>query len=76
MPWNSRPALVERKRFWSLPKEAPHILKHALAVLRPEVADLFRFIDVSKGHPFPGTGTLIEFAEGLAAQLAPQRCDN
>ena len=29
-----------------------HILKHALALLRPGIADFFRFIDVSESHPF------------------------
>lgn len=43
-----------------------HILKHALALLRPEIADFFRFIDVSESHPFSGTGNLVKFAEGLA----------
>jgi hypothetical protein len=43
-----------------------HILKHAFALLRPEVEDFFRFIDVSERHPFPGTGNLLKFAEGLA----------
>jgi hypothetical protein len=43
-----------------------HILKHAFALLKPEVADFFRFIDVTERHPFPGTGNLLKFAEGLA----------
>ncbi|MCS3479356.1 hypothetical protein M2212_006202 [Bradyrhizobium elkanii] len=43
-----------------------HILKHALALLRPGIADFFRFIDVSESHPFSGTGNLFKFAEGLA----------
>lgn len=43
-----------------------HILKHALAMLRPGIADFFRFIDVSESHPFSGTGNLVKFAEGLA----------
>lgn len=43
-----------------------HVLKHALDLLRPEIADFFRFIDVSESHPFPGTGNLAKFAEGLA----------
>jgi HEPN/Toprim N-terminal domain 1 len=43
-----------------------HILKHAISILRPEVADFFRFIDVKEGHPFPGAGSLVKFAEGLA----------
>lgn len=43
-----------------------HILSHALALLRPEVVDFFRFIDVTERHPFAGTGNLVKFAEGLA----------
>lgn len=43
-----------------------HILQHALKLLRPEVLDFFRFIDVSERHPFSGTGNLVKFAEGLA----------
>jgi hypothetical protein len=43
-----------------------HILKHAFALLRPEIADFFRFIDVSERHPFSGVGSLVKFAEGLA----------
>lgn len=43
-----------------------HILKHALDLLRPDIADFFRFIDVSESHPFSGTGNLVKFAEGLA----------
>lgn len=43
-----------------------HILERAILLLRPEIADFFRFIDVSNGHPFSGTGSLVKFAEGLA----------
>lgn len=43
-----------------------HILKHALNLLRPGIADFFRFIDVSDRHPYSGTGSLVKFAEGLA----------
>lgn len=43
-----------------------HILKRAFQLLRPDVADFFRFIDVSERHPFSGTGSLVNFAEGLA----------
>ncbi|MFZ2329011.1 MAG: HEPN/Toprim-associated domain-containing protein [Rhodoferax sp.] len=43
-----------------------HILTHALKLLRPEIADFFRFIDVSDRHPFSGTGSLANFAEGLS----------
>lgn len=44
-----------------------HILQHAIALLMPEVRDFFRFIDVSARHPFSGAGSLVNFAEGLAA---------
>lgn len=43
-----------------------HILRHALELLRPEILDFFRFIDVTERHPFAGTGNLVKFAEGLA----------
>lgn len=42
-----------------------HILQKAFRLLKPSVADFFRFIDVTSGHPFPGTGGLSKFAEGL-----------
>lgn len=41
------------------------ILRRAVNVLRPDIADFFRFIDVDLSHPFPGTGNLVKFAEGL-----------
>ena len=43
-----------------------YILKHAFALLRPEIADFFQFIDVRERHPFSGVGSLLKFAEGLA----------
>lgn len=43
-----------------------HVLTHAITLLRPEIADFFRFIDVSERHPFSGAGSLVKFAEGLA----------
>lgn len=42
-----------------------HILKRAIALLRPEIQDFFRFIEVEDRHPFSGTGNLAKFAEGL-----------
>ena len=42
------------------------ILKHALTLLRPNIADFFRFVDMSDGYPFTGTGSLRNFATGLA----------
>ena len=41
------------------------IVRRALEVLQPDVADFFRFIDVDERHPFWGTGNLVKFAEGL-----------
>lgn len=41
------------------------ILKRALTVLHPEIADFFRFIDGEERHHFWGTGALAKFAEGL-----------
>jgi len=41
------------------------IVKRALEVLRPDVADFFDFIDVNESHPFWGTGGLVKFGEGL-----------
>jgi HEPN superfamily Toprim-like protein len=41
------------------------IIRRALEVLQPDVADFFRFIDVDERHPFWGTGNLVKFAEGL-----------
>lgn len=42
-----------------------HILKRALTLLRPDIEDFFRFIDIEERHPFSGTGNLSKFAEGL-----------
>ncbi|WP_440973606.1 HEPN/Toprim-associated domain-containing protein [Pseudomonas koreensis] len=42
-----------------------HILKRGLSLLRPDIEDFFRFIDIKERHPFSGTGNLAKFAEGL-----------
>ena len=41
------------------------ILKRAIEVFCPDIADFFRFVDVDERHPFWGTGNLVKFAEGL-----------
>lgn len=41
------------------------IIRRALDVLRPDVADFFNFVDVEERHPFWGTGNLVKFGEGL-----------
>jgi hypothetical protein len=42
-----------------------HVLRRAFTILRPDIADFFRFIDVRESYPFTGTGNLLRFAEGL-----------
>jgi hypothetical protein len=46
-------------------KSDARILRHALDLLRPDIADFFRFIDGDERHHFWGTGNLVKFAEGL-----------
>jgi hypothetical protein len=41
------------------------IIKKALALLRPNVAHLFDFIDMDKNYPFTGVGNLHNFYQGL-----------
>lgn len=43
-----------------------HILRHALSLLRPEIVDFFRFVDMREGYPFSGAGNLVRFAQGLS----------
>lgn len=61
-------ACARRKQTFLIATEGTsdvHILKHALSLLMPDIEDFFRFIDVSERHPFSGTGSLVNFAEGL-----------
>jgi hypothetical protein len=41
------------------------ILRHALKLLRPHIADFFDFVDMQEGYPFSGTGNLFRFVQGL-----------
>ncbi|MGB5832569.1 MAG: HEPN/Toprim-associated domain-containing protein, partial [Thiohalocapsa sp.] len=41
------------------------IIRRALDILRPDVADFFNFVDIDERHHFWGTGNLVKFAEGL-----------
>ena len=43
------------------------MLKRALELLRPDVADFFYFVDMEAGYPFTGTGNLHKFTQGLAS---------
>ncbi len=44
-----------------------HIIRKALELLRPQIADFFSFIDMQEGYPFTGTGNLHKFSQGLVA---------
>jgi hypothetical protein len=41
------------------------IIRRAIDILRPEVADFFNFVDVNEKHHFWGAGNLVKFAESL-----------
>lgn len=41
------------------------IIRRALDILRPDIADFFLFIDGDERHHFWGTGNLVKFAQGL-----------
>ena len=41
------------------------VIKHALKLLKPHVADFFEFVDMNEGYPFTGTGNLYNFTKGL-----------
>lgn len=43
------------------------ILKHALTLLRPNIADFFHFVDMQDNYPFSGTGNLYRFVQGLVS---------
>ncbi|WP_092734552.1 HEPN/Toprim-associated domain-containing protein [Agrobacterium fabrum] len=41
------------------------IIRHAFNILRPDVADFFRYVDMEKNYPFGGHGNLLNFMKGL-----------
>lgn len=41
------------------------ILRQAIDILRPHIADLFYFVDMEEGYPFTGTGNVFNFVKGL-----------
>lgn len=47
------------------------MLRHAIELLRPEIRDFFRYIDMEEGYPFSGTGQLHKFVQGLVAMRVP-----
>ncbi len=44
-----------------------NILRTALPLVAPDVADFFKFVDMKDNYPFAGTGNLVNFCRGLAA---------
>jgi hypothetical protein len=42
-----------------------HVIRHAIALLKPHLADFFDFVDMNEGYPFTGTGNLFNFTKGL-----------
>ena len=64
-----RPGLTREDRFLVVTegRSDARILKHALSLTRPHVADFFQFIDMQEGYPFSGTGNLSKFARGLVS---------
>ncbi len=42
------------------------IMRRALDILRPDIADFFSFIDMREHYPFTGTGNIVNFVKGLA----------
>lgn len=41
------------------------VLRKSVALVVPDVADFFDFIDMSENYPFTGTGNLVRFCQGL-----------
>ncbi|WP_157020537.1 HEPN/Toprim-associated domain-containing protein [Paracoccus sp. 228] len=41
------------------------LIQHAFAILRPEIADFFQFVDMEDNYPFGGHGNLMNFMRGL-----------
>ncbi|MDP2803898.1 MAG: HEPN/Toprim-associated domain-containing protein [Phreatobacter sp.] len=42
-----------------------NIIRHAIGLLKPHLADFFDFADMNEGYPFTGTGNLFNFTKGL-----------
>jgi len=42
------------------------VIRRAMDLLRPDIADFFHFVDMSENYPFTGAGNLFRFCQGLA----------
>jgi hypothetical protein len=43
------------------------IISKAIQILKPDIADFFRFVDMEENYPFTGTGNLYKFCQGLVS---------
>lgn len=43
------------------------VIRRAIELLFPDIADFFSFIDMQDNYPFTGTGNLYKFCQGLAS---------
>jgi len=61
------PFLPQERRFLIVTEGSSdvRIIKHALSLLKPELADFFDFVDMQENYPFSGTGNLYNFVRGL-----------
>lgn len=41
------------------------IIRHAFDILRPDIKDFFRYVDMESNYPFGGHGNLLNFMKGL-----------
>lgn len=51
-----------------------YIISEAIALLRPDIKDFFRYIDMTEHYPFTGTGNLFNFYQGLARIGIENKC--
>jgi len=69
--WARRDAFVKRPdqgdRFLIVTEGSSDasVIRHAIALLKPHLADFFDFVDMNEGYPFTGTGSLYNFVKGL-----------
>lgn len=69
--WASRETFVrdlDRKHRFLIVTEGSSdasIIRHALQLLRPQIADFFDYVDMEEGYPFSGTGNVLRFVQGL-----------
>jgi hypothetical protein len=66
-PETFRPTLKPDERFLVVTEGSSDskVIRRALDLLRPSVADFFYFIDMEDGYPFSGSGNLANFCRGL-----------